>query len=270
MNEIIPQPFGDCDVCGKPLEYEANPNWAEVKHLFRLNPSRGYWLPKEHAYCSQRSAEATQREKEKRARQERDGQIRRAMSELGFPQIQTDKPFETFHVGPGNQRAHQAMQSWTYTKTGILLYGPPGRGKSHLTAAFAKRWTEMGMNVAFVTMSGLLALLRRGFDESLFDERLHFVSSQVQILVLDDLGAEKRSDWTEEKLYEIVDTRLTAGLPLFVTTNCSEAELETKFHPRILSRLKEMCVWVGVDGEDYRNRIKQSREQAGPRTSGRA
>jgi DNA replication protein DnaC len=62
----------------------------------------------------------------------------------------------------------------------------------------------------------------------------------------------------------IIDTRLAAKLPLFVTTNCSEKELEEKFHPRILSRLKETCDWLEVGGRDWRAQIKAARESHSP------
>lgn len=264
MNETFPMPFGECDVCGKPLEYERNPNWESIKHLFRLEPSRGFWLAKDHPYCLERLKQNQLKEKDKKNRDEKAIQINRAMSDLGFPKILMDKPFAAFHVEAGNQRAKHAIENWTYTATGILLTGPPGRGKSHLMAGFAKKWLEMGMNVVFQNMSLLLALLRRGYEDDLFDDRLRFISSQAQILILDDLGAEKPTAWGEEKLYMIIDTRLCAKLPLFVTTNCTQAELEEKFHPRILSRLKEMCTWIEVGGQDWRQAIHKSREQPAP------
>jgi DNA replication protein DnaC len=59
----------------------------------------------------------------------------------------------------------------------------------------------------------------------------------------------------------IIDTRLVAKLPLFVTTNCTSKELEEKFHPRILSRLKEMCDWIPVGGRDWRDQINQARDR---------
>lgn len=260
-------PMGECEVCGKPFEYEPNPNWPSIKHLFKVNPSRGYWLVKEHSYCTVRLEQEAKDNRERKLRQEKSAHIKRAMTELGFPQMLVNKPFETFHVEQGNQRAHQAIDAWTYSKTGILLYGPPGRGKSHLMASFAKKWIDMGMNVAFQNMSVLLALLRRGYEDDLFNDRLRFISSQAQILILDDLGAEKPTAWGEEKLYMTIDTRLCSELPLFVTTNCTDKELEEKFHPRILSRLREMCSWVEVGGRDWRVQINKSREMNSSRQS---
>jgi DNA replication protein DnaC len=261
MSEYYPVPQGNCEVCRKPFEYRVNPSWESVKHLARLNPSKLYWLPVEHPECLS-SLEAREKDERKSAqRLETDAETRRLLRELGFPQILADKPFEKFHPEPGNRAALEALQRWAPNKTGVLLYGPPGRGKTHLMAAFGKRWADAGMTVGYNTMSGLLALLRRGFDEDVFSQRLRLVSGRVPLLLLDDLGVEKATEWTTEILYTIVNTRLESGLPLFVTTNCTEAELEKKFHSRIVSRLKEMCTWIEVGGRDWRAEMNQARTQ---------
>ena len=268
METRIPnKPMGSCDFCKRPYDYEPNAAWESIQHLFRMNPSQGYWVVRGHADCEQKQAQRIQADRETKARLERNAQIKREITELGFSQVSTEKSSKEFILEPDNKKAHKAIQDWKYSETGILLSGPPGRGKSHLMATFARDWTGAGMNVVFQNMSLLLALLRRGYDDDRFDDRLRFVSSQVQILILDDLGAEKPTEWGEEKLYMIIDTRLCAKLPLFVTTNCTSKELEAKFHPRILSRLKEMCDWVEVGGRDWRSQINQSREASAQRAA---
>jgi DNA replication protein DnaC len=262
MESQIPnKPMGSCELCNRPFEYEQNPAWATVQHLFKLNPGQGFWVAKEHPQCERQLAQRVREERDSRIVRERNAQIKREIHELGFSQVSNDKTIKEFRVEPDNKRAHQAITNWNYSQIGILLSGPPGRGKSHLMAAFANSWTEAGMNVVFQNTSLLLALLRRGYDDDRFDDRLRFVSSQVQILILDDLGAEKPTEWGEEKLYMIIDTRLRAKLPLFVTTNCTSKELENKFHPRILSRLRETCDWIEVGGRDWRAQIHQARER---------
>ena len=254
MSEEFPKPSAACEYCKKPFSYLPNPNWQSVKQLFRLNPSRGYWIAVEHPECDQRLERDRLEEKARRARLEKHQLVKRDMRELGFAQILTGMPFEEFKVEAGNKRAFDAAQKWHYPEKGILLFGLPGRGKSHLIAALSKKWIEADLTVAFQSTSVLIGLLRRGYDDDVFDERLQMVSSQAQILVLDDLGAEKRTEWSEEKIYMIVDTRLSAKLPLFVTTNLTEQELEVRYHPRIVSRLREMCTWIPVGGPDWRAR----------------
>ncbi len=205
-----------------------------------------------HTACELQLEEKKKTEKESLIRIQGNEAVKREMRELGFAQILVDKPFEKFKLEDGNTQAYAAINKWRHPQKGILLHGLPGRGKSHLMAAHGKRWMEAGLAVAFQTMSGLLALLRRGYDEDLFDERLQFVSSRTDILMLDDVGAEKVSEWGEEKLYMIVDTRLNSKLPLFITTNLTEKQLESRYHPRIASRLREMCTWIGVAGPDWR------------------
>ena len=247
-----PHPDGECEICGRPFEYEPNPNWGSIKHLFKVFPERGYWLLKGHTACDSQSADNEKNEKLRLARLQSEQQLKRELRDLGFARVIDEMPFESFTVDAGNRAAHDAMIRWQHPERGVLLHGLPGRGKSHLMAAQSKRWQGAGLTVAFQTMSGLLALLRRGYDEDQFDERLRFVSSRADILMLDDLGAEQAKEWGEEKLYMIIDTRMNSKLPLFVTTNLAEKELEKRYHPRIASRLREMCTWVGLEGPDWR------------------
>jgi len=127
----------------------------------------------------------------------------------------------------------------------------------------------MGMVVAFVNVTDLLALLRAGYDTESHLERLRmFASKSIEILILDDLGASKPTAWAEEQIYTIIDTRLREKRPIFVSTNCSEDELKKQFHERIPSRLHEACDWIEVGGADYRLLKGHRFENEGVRESG--
>jgi DNA replication protein DnaC len=73
------------------------------------------------------------------------------------------------------------------------------------------------------------------------------------LLVIDDLGAEKGTEWVVEQLYRIVDYRYRMCLPLVVTTNLSGREIRDRFGDRILSRLVEACTAVKLTGDDKRS-----------------
>jgi DNA replication protein DnaC len=73
------------------------------------------------------------------------------------------------------------------------------------------------------------------------------------LLHIDDLGAEKRSDWVLEQLYAIVDERYQAQRSMIVTSNNGFEELAEQIGPRVVSRLTEMCQELPLYGDDKRN-----------------
>ena len=74
----------------------------------------------------------------------------------------------------------------------------------------------------------------------------------MDLLHLDDLGAEKRTEWVLEQLYSIVNERWQDQRSLVVTTNATEGELKEQVGERIVSRLSEMCVTIPIMGNDLR------------------
>jgi DNA replication protein DnaC len=253
-----------CEICERPFEYQLNPD--SEKLASSLPPSlarlmdRVRWVPIEHPACERIRQK---REFEARESKRREGNIRttrRLLRDFGFPQLLETKTFETFQVTRINQGAVTALKNWTIQPAGILLQGAPGRGKSHLMAAFVNQWAANGIPVAFQNVSDLMEILRKGFDDGSYQDRIQVLTSKgLQILVLDDLGAEQAKDWVREKLYQIIDARLRNQTPTFVTTNCTADELNQNLHPRITSRLIEACQWIVLEGEDYRHEIARQR-----------
>jgi DNA replication protein DnaC len=127
---------------------------------------------------------------------------------------------------------------------GVWLMGDVGTGKTTLAMLVSKAAVETGCTVAIYSLPRLLARIRRTYDADPgedsylgFFERL----TSVDLLHIDDLGAEKRSDWVLEQLYAIVDDRYQAERSMVVTTNLDQAELERQIGPRTVSRLVEIC-----------------------------
>ncbi len=141
---------------------------------------------------------------------------------------------------------------------GLWLEGDVGTGKTTLAMLVSKSAIEAGRSVAIYSLPRLLARIRRTYDADAgelsyleFFERL----TSVDLLHIDDLGAEKRSDWVLEQLYAIVDERYATSRSMVVTTNLELDELEEQIGERTVSRLVEMCETLPLYGEDQRYRV---------------
>lgn len=137
---------------------------------------------------------------------------------------------------------------------GLWIQGDTGTGKTTLAMLAAKAALEARRTVAIYSLPGLLARIRRTFDgevgeDSYFTFFNRLVS--VDLLHLDDLGAENRTEWVLEQLYSIIDRRYNDRRSIIVTTNLEEPELFEQLGDRIVSRLTEICgdplVLTGAD-----------------------
>ncbi len=127
---------------------------------------------------------------------------------------------------------------------GLWLMGDTGTGKTTLAMLVSRMALEAGHSVAIYSLPKLLARIRRTYDsEPGGDSYLSFFErlTSVDLLHIDDLGAEKRSDWVLEQLYALVNERYEAERSMLVTTNLDQEELERQIGPRTVSRLVEIC-----------------------------
>lgn len=135
---------------------------------------------------------------------------------------------------------------------GLLYYGEVGRGKSFYAACIANALIEQGIPV-FMTDFTHIANAVHG----LFDKRQEYYDNlnRFPLLILDDLSAERKTEYMKEIVYNVVNSRYNAGLPLIITTNLTGEELENPAElsdQRLFSRLYEMCIPVKVEGVDRR------------------
>jgi DNA replication protein DnaC len=138
---------------------------------------------------------------------------------------------------------------------GVWLFGGPGTGKTTLAMLISKEALKAGHSVAIYSLPKLLARIRRTYDsEPGGDSYLSFFErlTSVDLLHIDDLGAEKRSDWVLEQLYALVNERYETERSVVITTNLGHEELEEQIGSRTVSRLTEICDEVPLFGDDRR------------------
>lgn len=136
-----------------------------------------------------------------------------------------------------------------------VLQGTYGCGKTHLAYAVAAERVKAWWPVYVANVAEMLATLRRGFDAGDYEDRLETLR-RVDLLVLDDLGAESMTPFALEVLYRIVDFRYRQRLPLVVTTNALLTEESGGLPGRLVSRLLDVDIsraWV-IPAKDYRRR----------------
>jgi DNA replication protein DnaC len=143
---------------------------------------------------------------------------------------------------------------------GLWLMGDVGTGKTSLAMLVSKAALEAGRSVAIYSLPRMLARIRRTYDADAGEQSyLEFFNrlTSVDLLHVDDLGAEKRSDWVLEQLYAIVNERYESERSVVVTTNLDQPALEEQIGARTVSRLVEICRDpVPLFGEDLRYRLE--------------
>ena len=163
------------------------------------------------------------------------------------------RTFDNFN-SKGKERAHgiciRAAQSIVKgEKKSLFITGGVGTGKTHLAAALAQYCMEHGVVVKFGNITDILNSMKRAFTKD--DDVMSEIES-VPLLVLDDLGKERNSEWVQETLYSIINYRYEHMLSTVITTNLSIPELQGRLGEATVSRLMEMCEYVSMDGRDYR------------------
>ena len=138
---------------------------------------------------------------------------------------------------------------------GLWLFGDTGTGKTTLAMLVSRTAIERGHTVAIYSLPKLLARIRRTYDsEPGGDSYLSFFErlTSVDLLHIDDLGAEKRTDWVMEQLYALINERYESQRSIMVTTNLPHEELEDQVGQRTISRLTQVCDEVPLYGTDRR------------------
>jgi len=126
---------------------------------------------------------------------------------------------------------------------GLLFIGHIGSGKTHLSAALACELCYQGISVLFLVVPDFLDTLRASYDKSgeFSEDDLMERARQAEVLILDDIGAQNITPWSQEKIYSLINYRLNYQKPCVLTSNHSMEELNVILGYRTTSRILEAC-----------------------------
>lgn len=183
-----------------------------------------------------------------------------------------EKTFETYQANNNNIKAFETAKRFVQNfetansrGTGIIFYGSYGVGKTHLACSIANELIKLQKSVIFGSTIKLFGIIKKSYNNEIEQDESKIISEFIDcdVLIIDDLGKEKPSEWVLEKLYYIINERYEHNKPIIITTNFSENQLidiftvgENKSSIKaIISRLKEICLSVEIFDNDYRYKI---------------
>ena len=153
-------------------------------------------------------------------------------------------------------KAKEYAEKWEDFKKeniGLLLFGNVGTGKSYAAGCIANALIDNMVSVYFISMSDIVNRMQNNFGA----DRDHCIKMILRpdLLILDDLGAERNTSYGKERVFDVVNKRLLSGKPMIITTNIPLATMKQATDiddRRIYDRILEVCVPVHFEGKSFR------------------
>ncbi|MCI8353431.1 MAG: ATP-binding protein [Clostridia bacterium] len=281
MNQILKpsidkKDFIECEYCKNKL-YRKTIEWElyGTKRTITLdyercecNNAQAYW--NEYDLKKLRMLEE---EKKLELMQEFSKRVERIIKNSKMSKRNLSYKFDNFEPNNSNRKIFNNLKNYSeklingIEKKGLILVGNNGVGKTHLACSIANKLIENGILIIYGTLINLLAELRNSYDtdNNISEMEIIKLYENVDLLIIDDLGKEKPSEWGLEKLFTIINSRYENNLPVIITTNYNQNSIierlsingEIDTAKSIISRLYEMCYLVKIDDIDHRIKKKK-------------
>lgn len=202
--------------------------------------------------------EVEKREREEAERKRIEFQARvKEMRRFGFPEAEMQNwnfendDGESSQIISISRKYVENFSKMLEDGKGLLMFGTVGNGKTFAAACIANALIDKGYPCMMTRFSDIA--------KGIFDGKFTCHDfNKYALLVLDDLAAERKTEYMQEIVFDVIDSRYRAGLPLIVTSNLTADAIKNPAdiaYQRIFSRLLEMCVPIEVKGEDRRRKI---------------
>lgn len=281
MNQILKpsidkNDFVECKYCKNKL-YRKTIEWElyGVKRTIELdyercncNDAQEYW----NEY-DLKKLKLLEEEKKLELMQEFSKKVEKIIKNSKMSKRNLSYKFDNFEPNNSNRKVFNNLKNYSeellngIEKKGLILVGNNGGGKTHLACSIANKLIENGILVIYGTLINLFAELRNSYDtdNNISEMEIIKLYENVDLLIIDDLGKEKPSEWGLEKLFTIINSRYEKNLPVIITTNYNQNSLverlslngEIETAKSIISRLYEMCYLVKIDDIDHRIQKKK-------------
>lgn len=188
-----------------------------------------------------------------------------------IPRRYSECSLQNFYPAAGNgtqlrafNYAFRLVREYPAVDRGLVFMGPCGVGKTHLSVAIIRGLLEKGIPCVFYEFGSLLKEIQNSYNPISQTSELKVLAPvfEAEVLVLDELGASKPTDWVRDTMMQIINTRYNDRKLTIFTTNYLEGRrserdetLEDRIGVRLRSRLFEMCKTVQIEGEDYRKKL---------------
>jgi DNA replication protein DnaC len=188
-----------------------------------------------------------------------------------IPLRYSDCTLQNYHPAKGNAAqlrafnyAYQLVRDYPAVERGLLFMGPVGVGKTHLAVGILRGLIEKQAPCLFYEFGALLKEIQQSYNLTSQTSELNVLVPvyETEVLLLDELGASKPTEWALDTIRHIINTRYNDKKLTLLTTNYQDKHsvpidemLEERVGARIRSRLYEMCKTVTIEGEDFRRKF---------------